>query len=171
MMLNFLPAVFAATFLAFAQPVAAGEFSPVDLEPLRHQRATLVVVGADGVETSYTPAALESFTTYALTTKTPWREKAARFEGVLLSDILAAHGLGNTPILVTAENDYSTTMTRELLDSVPVMVATRVDGKAHSRRERGPIQFVIDADAATDPGGLVTDSDFVWMAARIEAAD
>ena len=103
-------------------------------------------------------------------TTTPWREQPADFAGVMLSDLLAAHGLDQAAeIRVTAENDYSTTMSRELLSSVPVLVATRVDGKAHSRRQRGPIQFIIDADDYS-ASPLTSESNFVWMAARIEAA-
>ena len=148
----------------------AGALTPVELEPIKHAKASLVIIGADGASTTYTPAELEHFTTYSLTTTTPWREEPAEFEGVLLSEVLAAHGLDNAAsILVTAENDYSTTMSRELLDSVPILVATRVDGQPHSRRARGPIQFVIDSDAFAT-SDLTSESNFVWMAARIETA-
>lgn len=155
-------------FIALAQIAMAGPFEPTKLEPLRHATASLVIVGPDGTENAYTPAQLEEFATYSLTTTTPWREVPARFEGVMLADILAAHGLdAAAAIRITAENDYSTTMTRELLDSVDVLVATRVDGQPHNRRERGPIQFVLDDDTyASSP--LTTESNYVWMAARIE---
>lgn len=149
--------------------VAAGPLSEVELAPLNHMDATLVVVGVDGDETTYSPAELEGFTTYSLTTTTPWREESATFEGVLLSDLLAANGLeGVGSILVTAENDYSTVMERELLDSVEILVATRVDGRPHTRRARGPIQFVIE-DEVFSTSDLTSESNFVWMAARIEA--
>lgn len=155
--------------LAFAMsPAFAGKPVPVELAPMVHEHAELVIVAPDGTSTSYTPADLEGFATYSLTTTTPWREEPAQFEGVILSDILAKHGLdGVDSILVTAENDYATTMERELLDSVTILVATRVDGERHSRRARGPIQFVIDSEtyAASD---LTSESNFVWMAARIE---
>ena len=155
--------------ISTATLVAAGPLSEVELAPISHADAALVVVGADGNEIAYSPAELEEFTTYSLTTTTPWREEPATFEGVLLSDLLAANGLESVgSILVTAENDYSTVMERELLESVDILVATRVDGRPHTRRARGPIQFVIQHEvfATSD---LTSESNFVWMAARIEA--
>ena len=160
-----------AAILLWAQSLAAGQMTKVMLEPISHVDAALVVVGADGSETRYSPADLEKFTTYRMVTTTPWREEPAAFEGVLLSEILAANGLSDAvAIRVTAENDYSTSMSKELLESVEILVATRVDGRPHSRRARGPIQFVIDAQTyAASP--LTQESNFVWMAARIEAED
>lgn len=162
-----LTAIMAALILSVLPSLAVTP-DPVELEPIQHANAFLVVVGADGLETKYTPAQLEEFTTYSLTTTTPWRKEPARFEGVLLSDILAAHGLDSVDaIRVTAENDYSTVMERELLETVQILVATRVDGRPHSRRARGPIQFVIGSEAFGS-SGLTSESNFVWMAARIE---
>lgn len=163
---------FAATaLLAFSLPVAAGSFVETDLAPINHQQASLVVVDQDGNETAYSPAELEEMATYSLTTTTPWREAPAEFQGVMLRDVLRAHGLDTAAtLLITAENDYTTTLTRELVDSVDIMVATRVDGQPHSRRVRGPIQFVIDAEVFS-ASNLTSESNFVWMAARIEAAD
>ena len=160
----------AAVALALSTtPFFAGPLIEVELEPIKHVEATLIVVGADGTETTYTPAMLENFATYSITTTTPWREVPAEFEGVLLSDILAAHGLDRSAsITVTAENDYATTMDRELWENVEILVATRVDKRPHSRRARGPIQFVIDNDTFAS-SELTSESNLVWMAARIEA--
>lgn len=159
----------AAALVLSALPLAAGDYDPVQLDPVTHQRATLVIVEADGTEVSYTPAELEGYATYALTTATPWRETPARFEGVMLSDVLAAHGLDQADsIVVTAENEYTTTIPRALMQDLPIMLATRVDGQPHSRRARGPIQFMMDMEAH-DAHALATESNYVWMAARIEA--
>lgn len=162
----------AMVLVAFlAGPLCAGPITAVDLPKMAHEHATLTVVGSDGFETQYSPEQLETFPTYSLTTTTPWRDEPSVFEGVLLADILAASHLETaTNILVTAENDFLTTFSKDLIDSVPILVATRVDGKPHSRRMRGPIQFVIDAQAFHD-SPLVDESKLVWMAARIESAD
>ena len=161
-------AAVAALFLT-SQSLFAGSFVRTSLDPVAHADATLVVVGADGTETAYSPADLEAMTTYSLTTRTPWRDEPATFEGVRLSDLLAANGLDLADaIRVTAENDYSTVIDRALLDTVDILVATRVDGRAHTRRARGPIQFVIDLEAHEN-SDLTSDSNLVWMVARIEA--
>ncbi len=144
---------------------------PVDLAPMHHMEAQLEVRVGDRSGTTYEPADLESFPTYRIETTTPWREEPAVFEGILLTDLLAAHGLLDAPsIRVTAENDYTTVITREVWEAAPILVATRVDGRPHSRRDRGPIQFVVPAE---DYVGLsvVTESHLVWMAAVIEVGN
>lgn len=162
---------FLALLAFMATPLTAGELTKVDLDPITHNVASLTVVAVDGAEISYSPADLEAFQTYTLTTTTPWREIPVKFDGVLLSDVLAASGLQNSDaIVVTAENDYQTTFSKELLDSIKILVVTRANDKPHSRRDRGPIQFVIEADAF-NASSLTSESNFVWMAARIEAAN
>lgn len=158
-----------ATFLIFlTQSLFAGSLAEVKLAPIAHLEATLVVAGTDGVETVYTPAQLEKFPTYSLTTTTPWRDEAAMFEGVLLSDILASRGLDKIDaVTVLAENDYKTALPRELWESVRILVATRVNGGPISRRERGPFLFVIDRETF-NKSELATSAHLVWMATRIE---
>ena len=161
---------FSAALAAAAVATAswAGQPAPVDLAPIQHTEASLEVIGPDGSATVYTPGDLETFATYRLETVTPWREAAAEFEGVLLTDVLAASGLLDVPaIRVTAENDFSSVIRREVWQSVPILVATRVDGRPHSWRARGPIQFVMDMDAYT-ASEAASESDLVWMAAKIE---
>lgn len=170
-MINAKTVAFAYFLVGVAGQSWAGPMTAVDLPAMTLETAILTVVDQEGAETQYTPAQLEDFATYSLTTTTPWREEPALFEGVLLSDILAASHLETAAsILVTAENDYQTTISKEVIDSVAILVATRVDGMPLSRRARGPIQFVIDAEAfANSP--LTTEATLVWMAARIESAD
>lgn len=158
----------AAAFFS-AQALFASALSQVTLAPIQHVDASVVVVGTDGGEKAYTPADLETLPTYAMTTTTPWREVPAEYVGILLSDLLEANGLASVDsIVVTAENDYQTVIARELWESVDILVATRVDGRAHTRRDRGPIQFIIDSEAFK-ASPLTTESDLVWMVARIEA--
>ncbi len=151
--------------------VATATPRSVVLEAIDHARAEIVIVQPDGSEVTYTPSELEKLPNYALTTQTPWRDVAAEFEGVLLRDILDANGLTEaSAIVVTAENDFSSTIPRAVWETVDILVATRVDGRPHTRRARGPIQFVIDMDTyqASD---VATESHLVWMAARIEAVN
>lgn len=159
-----------STALAVMMPhlVAAETPVPVVLEPITHTPATLTVVSPDGIEHSYSPADLETLPTYRLTTRTPWRTEPAVFDGILLSDLLDANGMGSVAaIKVTAENDYVAVLPRALWDSLTIVIATRVDGQAHSRRNRGPIQFVIDQDSYQS-SDITNESHLVWMAARIE---
>ena len=151
-----------------AQPILSGPINQVQLAPIQHAEATLVVLDKAGVERPYSPSELEAFSTYSMTTVTPWRNEPAEFEGVLLTDILAANGLDTVDaISVTAENDYRTDIELYSWETVDILVTTRVVGRAHSRRTRGPIQFVIDMESF-NASGLTSESNLVWMAARIE---
>ncbi len=157
-------------FLGLAASAIAAP-KPVDLAPMLHKEAKLEVRVSDGSGVAYAPADLEAFPTYRIKTTTPWRETPAVFEGILLTDLLAAHGLLNAPsIRVTAENDYATVINREVWEAAPILVATRVDGRPHSRRNRGPIQFIV---ASEDYNGspVVTEDHLVWMAAVIEVGN
>lgn len=149
---------------------AAGNFEPVTLAPIDHQEALLTIYDANGVAHTYSPAQLETFPTYSLTTTTPWRDEPAVFEGILLSDLLAAHDLdGVSTIDVVAENDFLSVFEAEAWETGAFLIATRVNGEAHSRRQRGPIQFVVDSGTyyAT---AAITESHLVWMAATIRPA-
>lgn len=164
-----LRTITAAALLGILAASALASPQSVTLEPIEHMAAQLVVVRPDGSETAYSPADLEQLPNYRLRTETPWRAQPADFDGVLLRDILAANGLLEVEaILVTAENDFTATIPRVLWETVDVIVATRVDERPHTRRERGPIQFVIDMDEYQSHD-IAEEEHLVWMAARIEA--
>ena len=165
-----LAALAAALSLTFGA-AAADDPEPVELEEIALQEAELTFAGPEG-EKTYTPAELEAFGTYRMVTSTPWRDEPAVFEGPLLGALLAAHGLADAPaIRVTAENDYSVVIPREVWSGRPVMVATRVDGKPHNRRARGPLQFVFAMDEEPALDDQAFEKNWVWMAERIEPAN
>ena len=155
---------------SLALPAFGAAPEPAELAPLEFPPASLVVEGATGT-TAYDRATLEDeFRTYRLVTTTPWRPDPATFEGVMLNDLLARHDLDTARgVKVTAENDFQVVIPAEILTSVPILVATRVDGQPHTRRARGPLQFVIPMDVYERLD--LTERYWVWMAARIEAAD
>lgn len=161
--------VLAALATLWALPGAADTLHPVTLGAVQHLDAQLTILRPDGSEAVYSPADLETLPTYSLRTTTPWRSEPAEFEGVRLADILAANGLGDaTAISVAAENDYSVDIPRAAWEALDILVATRADGAPISRRDRGPIQFIVDMD--TYRSSAIAREDFlVWMAARIEA--
>ena len=165
-----LKLVLGATLGAFlyGSAVFAGPVK-IDHTEIPLHRAQLVVSGPSG-ETAYSPQQLETIGFQRLTTVTPWREAPAAFDGVLLTDILAANGLDDAhSINVVAENDYVVQISAEVWKRWPILVATRVNGKAHTRRQRGPIQFVLPMSEDRDAGLEEHQSNWVWMAARIEA--
>ncbi len=161
-----LCAVFSiSSFAAWPAP------QPVVLTDAELQPAELVVVTPDGDRVSYTPNALEELPTYRIVTNTPWRDGEAVFEGVLLHDLLQKHGLTEAPaIRISAEDEYVSVIETSVLTNARFMIATRVDGKPHSRRARGPLQIVVDESVRATVEG-VDDRHLVWGVTIIEAVD
>lgn len=152
-----------------AAPLAAGLLQPVTLSAMQHDNAELIVTHQDGSEARFSASDLEQFPTYRLTTTTPWRTEAAVFEGIRLRDLLDANGLGDVDsISVAAENEYTVSIPHAAWQELDILVATRVNGQPISRRERGPIQFVVDMDSYK-ASSIAREDYLVWMAARISA--
>ena len=148
--------------------VQAANVETVDLEPIGHVDATLTVVDANGNETIYTPQDIEALGGYRMVTTTPWRNEETVFEGGLLQDLLRKHGLDQAAaIRVLAENEFESILESAVWEAAPILLATRVEGRPHSRRARGPIQFDV---SMKDYGGspVIEERHLVWMAARIE---
>ncbi len=147
------------------------QLEPAALPDIEHSEAVLRVVDPSGTSTSYTPEALENLPTYRLVTTTPWRSEPAAFEGVRLTDLLQSHGLDRVDaIRIIAENDFVSVLEREVWLTDAFLIATRVDGRPHSRRARGPFQLVVDAEAY-DGSKLLKERHLVWSAAVIEVSD
>ncbi len=154
--------------LTTAASLHAKPVERVTLVPIDHTPAQLVVVEEDGTEFVYSQADIEALGSYRLVTTTPWRAEAVMFEGGLLQDLLKKHDLDDAEaIRVIAENEFETILERDVWTNVSVLLATRVEGQPHSRRTRGPIQFVVSMDDY-EGSEAVTERHLVWMVARIE---
>ncbi|MCZ8177450.1 MAG: molybdopterin-dependent oxidoreductase [Rhizobium sp.] len=99
--------------------------------------------------------------------ETPWTTGKVTFEGPLLREILAAVGATGTSLKVRALNDYAADVPAEdaKLDTI---LATKLDGKPMSIRDKGPLMLVypFDLDA-----GLYNEKYFsrsVWQIKEIE---
>jgi hypothetical protein len=66
-------------------------------------------------------------------------------------------------IQVIAENDFISELPAVVWDTDNVLIATRVEGKAHTRRMRGPIQFIIPATLYENNPDM-REAYLVWMA-------
>jgi len=142
---------------------------PVEINPLAAESTTLSIELSDGAILDLTIDELEEMETYSLQTKTPWREDVAQFVGVKLTDILQRAGFEGD-IYVYAENDYVVLFSEELWRTAPFLLATRVDGRRISRRERGPLLLTIHS-SYLEENGLVLEDHLVWMVNSISRAD
>ncbi|WP_181705127.1 molybdopterin-dependent oxidoreductase [Chthonobacter rhizosphaerae] len=100
--------------------------------------------------------------------ETPWTEGKTRFEGPLGRAVLEAVGATGAMLKVTALNDYSADVPAADLVDHDVILATSMNGKPMSVRDKGPLFLIYPFDA--DPS-LYTEQYFnrsVWQIATIE---
>ena len=81
------------------------------------------------------------------------------------------HGLDAHFARIVAENDYAVIVPQEVWATHGALLATRVDGRPHSRRARGPLQIVFDMQARPDTGLASFEGNWVWMVAWIGPPD
>ncbi len=94
---------------------------------------------------SFTRAELEALPKTSFATTTPWTKGVATFEGVRLADLVKFAGGPVSKLKAIALNDYSATMN---LDEVSnhALVAYRMNGKAMSVRNKGPLWIIFPFD-------------------------
>jgi hypothetical protein len=112
-------------------------------------------------------AMLEALTGRKATMETPWTQGIVTFEGPLLSALLDAVGATGSTLSVKALNDYAAEVPAEDA-KLATMLATRMDGKLMSVRDKGPLMVVYPFDQ--DPG-LYNEKYFsrsVWQIKEIE---
>ncbi|WP_075214221.1 molybdopterin-dependent oxidoreductase [Mongoliimonas terrestris] len=100
--------------------------------------------------------------------ETPWTSGKPRFEGPLARAVLEAVGATGTMLKVTALNDYSADVPVEDLEKHDVILATTMDGKPMSVRDKGPLFIIYPFDAEPDLFTEVYFNRSVWQIATIE---
>jgi hypothetical protein len=137
----------------------------------------LTVVGArlshpnvDGAA-EFDMAMLETLTQRSGSMQTPWTSGTVKFSGPLLRAVLDAAGAQGQTLKVGALNDYSANVPVEDATGMDTMLATRMDGKPMSVRDKGPLFLVYPFDV--DPS-LYNEKYFsrsVWQINRIEVSE
>ena len=118
-------------------------------------RPLLSVSGAidkthDGVQARLDLAYLDSLEQTEFVTSTPWVDEKRRFSGVLLRDLLRSLDAQPNSIQVIALNDYIIDVPALMYLEKPMLLATRIDGKALRIRDRGPTLLIFPFDAAPE---------------------
>lgn len=112
-------------------------------------------------------AMLEALAGRKATMETPWTDGKVTFEGPLLSALLEAVGSTGTLLSVKALNDYAAEVPAEDA-KLATMLATRIDGKLMSVREKGPLMVVYPFDQNPDLYNEKYFSRSVWQIKEIE---
>lgn len=101
-------------------------------------------------------------------TTTPWTTGEVSFAGPLGSALLDAVGATGATLKVTALNDYSAEVPAADLREHPVILATTLDGKPMSVREKGPLFLIYPFAEEPDLYNETYFNRSVWQIARIE---
>jgi hypothetical protein len=113
-------------------------------------------------------AMLDAMPKRATTAETPWFDGARTFEGPLLSEVLEAVGAEGTELRVRAINGYEAVIPLDDVAAWPIILATRIDGKPLSIRDKGPIFVIYPFDLEPDLYNEVYYARSVW---QVEALD
>jgi hypothetical protein len=156
--LAFAPGAFAPIAFALDRPTG-----PVVLTV----RGKVSSANVDGTA-QFDAAMLDKLEGRAGTMETPWTEGRTTFEGPLLRAVLAAAGAQGTTLVVRALNDYFAEVPVLDATSLDTILATHMNGKLMSVRDKGPLFLIypFDKDA-----GLYNEKYFsrsVWQIREIE---
>ncbi|WP_373976634.1 molybdopterin-dependent oxidoreductase [Chitinibacter sp. SCUT-21] len=101
------------------------------------------------------------------TVKTPWYETAQTFEGPLLRDVIKLAGGKGRVMKLQALNDYKIEVPVSDIERYDVILASRLNGKTMSVREKGPLFVMYPFD--TQPELRKTDyfSRCAWQLKQI----
>lgn len=98
---------------------------------------------------------------------TPWYTGEHEFSGVIVSDLLDYLGAEGESVTVTALNDYSAEIPMEDIGKYPIILATRIDGKELSVREKGPLFLIYPFDLDATLYNEVVFGRSVWQIASL----
>ncbi|WP_298256435.1 molybdopterin-dependent oxidoreductase [uncultured Litoreibacter sp.] len=115
--------------------------------------------------------ALDAMEQIEFTTTTIWTDGDIHFTGVPLKALLDQLGLVGSTVEMVALNDYSIAMpVKDLEDDAPI-VATRMNGKAMSVRDKGPYWVVFPYDKDPKYSTETNYSRSIWQLNRLKVVD
>lgn len=92
-------------------------------------------------------AAIEALPQERFSTSSVWTEGVHEFSGPSLATVLDSLDVTGVVIHARALNDYAIEIPVETLEAGAPIIATRIDGEAFPRREKGPLWIVYPYDA------------------------
>ncbi len=113
-------------------------------------------------------AMLEALPKRVTTINTPWYDSKKTFEGPLGSALLDAVGAKGKTLRVVALNDYAAEIPVEDFRNWPVILASKLDGKPMSVREKGPLFVIYPFDAEPSLYNEKYFNRSVWQVKAIE---
>lgn len=122
----------------------------------------------EGALARFDMTSLEAMPGRTAAMETPWTEGKVAFEGPFLRSVLEAVGAHGGTIRLTALNDYSADIPAGDATGLDTILATRMDGKPMSVRDKGPLFLVYPFDRSADLYNEKYFSRSVWQIREIE---
>ncbi len=145
--------------------------------PAPEGNVILTVTGKIGVTNTaeataaFDLAMLDALPQTRFETETIWTEGVAEYSGVELSALLDAVEADGAQLLMTALNDYAIEVPADDAVSGGPILATRVDGRPLSVRDKGPIWVIYPFDDNPAYKTEVVYSRSIWQLKSIKVED
>jgi len=113
-------------------------------------------------------AMLNALPQRTIRTRTPWYPGITEFTGPLLADVLALADARGTVIRATALNDYSIVIPVSDANDHQVVLATLLNGKPMSIRDKGPVFIVYPFDSKEELRASTYYERSIWQLKSLE---
>ena len=154
------------TLASSPSPASAGELGKPTGEIILTISGSIKNTNDDGMAEFDLPM-LEALARASFVTTTPWTAGPTAFEGVALTDLLAAVGASGSAMTVTALNDYSATIPIADARSGAIL-AYRLNGAYFSVREKGPLWLMYPFDTSPQLKREEIYARSVWQIRKID---
>lgn len=125
-------------------------------------------MGPDAAK-EFSRAELKEMAQTSYRTTTEWTDGSPTFSGPLAREVIETVGVGEaTTAVMTAANDYSIEIPIEEFMKYDVILATSVDGKRLSLRDKGPIWVMYPRDQHKELQDPMFNGRLIWQMVRIE---
>ena len=150
----------------WAAPALSTLSSPTN-PPLLTITGKMGVNGQQG-KAEFSLATLDNLPQQTNETWTPWHNGVQKFSGPTFYDVLKAVNARGTNVMVTAINDYASTIPFSELRKYPILLATRINGKPIPIRDKGPLFVVYPFDKYPETKNEISYFRSVWSVKLIE---
>ena len=141
--------------------------------PMRAATAeTVLSVVVQGEQTDVERSDLDSLTVHTITTGTDWTDGVSTFKGPLVRDVLNFAGVKDGTLEIVsakAANDYTVDIPAEDFAKYDVILATEMDGKQLTLRDKGPLWIVYPRDDHSELDDPVFNARWIWQLVELSA--
>lgn len=132
-------------------------------------QTALEVHARDGLVKSYSLEDLQAFAQATMRTSNEFVDGQVAFTGPLAQAVLEDAGVPmDAVVLLTAANDYQVEVDTKEFEHYGVILALTQDGKALSRRDKGPIWVMYPMSEFAELQDPVYNNRLVWQLVRID---